>query len=128
MKHQTIGNLDLRTLTIINEVYRTRSVSQAAKNLDMPQSTVSMHLARLRRQFKDPLFVRAGAGIEPTPHMNDLSQMLAKAENLIEAAFSHYTSFDAATSNRTFSIGVPEMIRANALPTLIRRLQSRAPG
>jgi DNA-binding transcriptional LysR family regulator len=128
MKHQTTSNLDLRTLTILNEVYRTRSVSQAAKNMDMPQSTVSMHLARLRRQFKDPLFVRAGAGIEPTPHMNDLSQMLEKAESLIEAAFSHYTSFDAATSDRKFSIGVPEMIRANALPTLIRRLQSRAPG
>jgi DNA-binding transcriptional LysR family regulator len=61
-------NIDLRLLTIITELHRTRSVSQTAENLELSQSTVSMSLARLRKHFNDPLFVRTSSGMEPTPH------------------------------------------------------------
>jgi DNA-binding transcriptional LysR family regulator len=50
--------MDLKLLTVFDEVYKTRNVSRAGENLGMPQSSVSIALARLRKHFGDPLFVR----------------------------------------------------------------------
>jgi DNA-binding transcriptional LysR family regulator len=127
MNWHKMMNLDLRILTIVNELSKTRSVSQAAQNLEISQSTVSMSLARLRRHFKDPLFVRTSEGMEPTPRMSELSDMLERAELLLETALSHETNFDPSVSERTFYLGTTEIIRATALPALVRRLRTTAP-
>ena len=76
MKRRNMTNIDLRLLTIVNELNKTRSVSQAAENLELSQSAVSMSLARLRKHFKDPLFVRTPDGMEPTPQMSELIELL----------------------------------------------------
>ena len=75
MKRRNMTNIDLRLLTIVNELNKTRSVSQAAENLELSQSAVSMSLARLRKHFKDPLFVRTPDGMEPTPQMSELIEL-----------------------------------------------------
>jgi DNA-binding transcriptional LysR family regulator len=79
-------NIDLKLLAIINELHRTRSVSHAAENLRLSQSTISMSLAKLRRHFNDRLFVRTSKGMEPTPHAKEVLTLLSKAKGLIHAA------------------------------------------
>lgn len=121
-------NIDLRLLTIVNELNKTRSVSQAAENLELSQSAVSMSLARLRKHFKDPLFVRTPDGMEPTPQMAELIELLAKAEGLLETALVHRVAFDPATSDRIFRLAATEITRVTVLPALMRRLSAGARG
>jgi len=61
-------DVDLKLLMILDEVYKTGSVSRAAANIGMTQPSISIALAKLRNTFNDPLFVRTSRGMEPTPH------------------------------------------------------------
>jgi DNA-binding transcriptional LysR family regulator len=128
MKRRNMTNIDLRLLTIVNELNKTRSVSQAAENLELSQSAVSMSLARLRKHFKDPLFVRTPDGMEPTPQMSELIELLEKAEGLLETALVHRVAFNPATSDRTFRLGATDIMRVTILPALMKRLQTSARG
>ncbi len=121
-------NIDLRVLAIVSEVSRTRSVSQAAENLALSQSAVSMSLAKLRRHFNDPLFVRTSAGMEPTPHAIDLIQLLQKAEGLLQTALGHHVVFDPKTSDRRFTIHGTDIAQTTFMPPLMKRLGVIAPG
>lgn len=128
MKRRNMTNIDLRLLTIVNELNKTRSVSQAAENLELSQSAVSMSLARLRKHFKDPLFVRTPDGMEPTPQMTELIELLEKAEGLLETALLHRVAFTPSTSDRVFRIGATDITRVSLLPALMKRLQATARG
>src|SRR5271154_5468286 len=128
MKRRNMANIDLRLLTIVNELNKTRSVSQAAENLELSQSAVSMSLARLRKHFKDPLFVRTPDGMEPTPQMSELIELLEKAEGLLETALVHRVAFYPSTSDRLFRLGATDITRVTILPSLMKRLYARARG
>jgi DNA-binding transcriptional LysR family regulator len=123
-----VKNIDLRVLAIVSEVNRTRSVSQAAENLELSQSAVSMSLAKLRRHFNDPLFVRTSAGMEPTPHAIDLIQLLQQAEGLLQTALGHHVVFDPKTSDRRFNIHGTDIAQVTFMPPLMKRLGVIAPG
>jgi DNA-binding transcriptional LysR family regulator len=128
MKRRNMTNIDLRLLTIVNELNKTRSVSQAAENLELSQSAVSMSLARLRKHFKDPLFVRTPDGMEPTPQMSELIELLEKAEGLLETALVHRVAFHPSTSDRSFRLGATDIMRVTMLPALMKRLHAAARG
>jgi DNA-binding transcriptional LysR family regulator len=123
-----VKNIDLRVLAIVSELNRTRSVSQAAENLELSQSAVSMSLAKLRRHFNDPLFVRTSAGMEPTPHAVDLIRLLQQAEGLLQNALGHHVVFDPKTSDRRFNIHGTDIAQVTFIPTLMSRLARIAPG
>src|SRR3546814_19907635 len=67
MSEMNIDDLDFRHLLLLDSMIRHHSVSAAATELDIAQPTASHSLARLRRVLADPLLVRAGGGMEPTP-------------------------------------------------------------
>ncbi len=121
-------NIDLRLVTIITELNRTRSVSHTAENLQLSQSTVSMSLARLRKHFNDPLFVRTSSGMEPTPHAMQLIDLLSHAEALLETALEHHVVFDPATSDRTFHLCSTDIAKVTMLPKLMNRFKTIAPS
>jgi DNA-binding transcriptional LysR family regulator len=126
-KRRAGTNIDLKLLAIISELHRTRSVSHAAENLDLSQSTISMSLAKLRRHCNDRLFVRTSTGMEPTPHAKEVLTLLSKAEGLIQSALEHHISFDPATSDRVFHISSTEIAQVILLPALMKRLRKVAP-
>ena len=64
--------LDVKLLRLLDQLYLTRSVTRSAEALGQSQPTVSIWLARLRRQFNDPLFVRTAEGMLPTPRTDAL--------------------------------------------------------
>ncbi|HJT86412.1 MAG TPA: LysR family transcriptional regulator [Bryobacteraceae bacterium] len=123
-----MNNIDLKLLAVINELYKTRSVSHAAMNLDLSQSAVSMSLAKLREHFRDPLFVRTSGGMEPTPHANELINVLKEAEGLLQMALDHRVTFDPAVSDRMFHICSRDIGQLRLLPLLMRRLRELAPA
>lgn len=120
-------NIDLKLLAIINELHRTRSVSHAAGNLGISHSTISMSLARLRRHFNDPLFVRTSTGMEPTPRATELIDLLRRAEYLLQTALEQQAYFNPGTSERTFQLCSTDIGQLRLLPLLISRLKDLAP-
>ena len=123
-----LTNIDLKLLAVIGELHRTRSVSQAAERLELSQSAISMSLAKLRKHFNDPLFVRTSAGMEPTPHAVALINMLEKAEHLLQSALGHQVVFDPRTSDRLFRVHSTDIAQVTLLPKLMRRIRTIAPS
>ncbi len=119
---------DLRALQVFNEICKTRSVSKAAANLDMGQPAVSVTLAKLREQFRDPLFVRVGNQMSPTPFAESLAAMVTAALGAVQQVYGHQTSFDPATAVRTFRICMADISQLVLLPKLWRYLRDVAPG
>jgi DNA-binding transcriptional LysR family regulator len=62
-----IRKVDLNLLPVLDALLRHRSVTLAARELEMSQSALSSSLARLRELLGDSLFVRTGRGLLPTP-------------------------------------------------------------
>ena len=120
--------MDLKLLAVFDEVYKTRSVSTAGENLGIAQSSVSIALARLRRHFGDPLFVRTAQGMQPTPHAASLVEPVRQALELLRGITHQQAVFDPATARRTFRICMTDITHLALLPPLINRLRTVAHG
>src|SRR5882757_6596641 len=121
-------NIDLKLLTVMNEIHRARSVSLAAENLGLTQAAISMSLAKLRKQLKYPLFVRTAVGMEPTPQAVELMRSFRKAEGLLRNALSNRLEFDPANSDRMFHLSATDVAQIRLLPLLMERLKTIAPA
>ncbi|MEA3395366.1 MAG: LysR family transcriptional regulator [Pseudomonadota bacterium] len=118
----------MRLLTIFEEIYKTKSVTRTGQNLDLPQTSVSLALGRLRQQFNDPLFVRTSKGMEPTPHARELVKPLRQALQILQAATRQQVVFDPARSERKFRISMTDFSHLEFLPSLINRVNELAPS
>jgi DNA-binding transcriptional LysR family regulator len=120
--------LDVKLLRLIDQLHRTRSVTRAAEALGQGQPTVSVWLAQLRRQLGDPLFVRTGEGMLPTPRadamIHTVREVLEGLERL--SALSH--DFDAGSAQRHFHISITDASHVTLLPRILRRVRTAAPG
>jgi DNA-binding transcriptional LysR family regulator len=123
-----LKNIDLNLVSMIAELNRTRSVSAAAQKLSLSQSTVSMALARLRKHFDDPLFVRTSIGMEPTPRGAQLMEAMKSAEFYLHQVLEHTSVFDPLKSTRTFQLCSTDIAQLTLLPALMKRLQRNGPS
>lgn len=119
--------MDMKLLAVFNEIYQTRNVSRAADNLGLPQTSVSLALGRLRRLFNDPLFVRTGAGMLPTPRAAMLVPQLRQALELLQSATQQPSEFDPASSSRSFRIAMTDISHLEFLPALVNKVAKAAP-
>jgi DNA-binding transcriptional LysR family regulator len=122
-----LTNIDLRLLRIIAELSKTRSVAQTAENLELSPSAISMSLARLRKHFNDPLFVRTSGGMRPTPYAVNLIDEVVKAIEIIQGTFDRRSAFDPLSSDRMFRIYSTDIAEFTIFPLLLTRLRSIAP-
>lgn len=120
--------MDLKLLAVFDEVYKTRSASRAGDNLGVAQSSVSIALARLRRHFGDPLFVRTSEGMQPTPHAMTLVEPIRQALELLRGITRQQAVFDPAGAQRSFRICMTDITHLALLPALINRLSEIAAG
>lgn len=67
-----IARLDLNLVIIFDAIMREQSITGAAQQLAMTQPSVSKAVTRMRHVWKDPLFVKNGRGIQPTPYAREL--------------------------------------------------------
>jgi len=124
----TPTTLDIRLLQVFDEIYKTRSVSRAADQLGLGQPQVSIALGKLRQHFDDPLFVRVGGGMAPTPLGAELVQPIRSALDALNRALGHRSVFDPATAQRSFRIAMTDISQLVLLPGLWARLHRAAPG
>ena len=127
MKRVHLGSVDLNLLVTLDALLREGSATKAARRLAKTQSAISHALARLRDAFGDPLFVRVGATLRPTPRAEalrePLSELLERAAGLLGAG----DDFDPARLERTFSVGSNDLLENTAFPLLLDRLTAEAP-
>lgn len=75
-----LRDFDVNLLVAMEAIWTTRNVSNAARTLNLAQSTVSAALNRLRHALDDELFTWSGSEMVPTPLaeqiMPDVSQLL----------------------------------------------------
>lgn len=128
MANIDMQRLDLNLLKIFDALMNTRSVSQAARQLHLSQSTVSHALARCREQLGDPLLVPGKSGMQPTPRALALAPAFAQALATIDDALSQPPRFDSASSQRRFTLAVGSYFDMVLLPRLMQRVMSAAPG
>lgn len=123
-----IKDIDLNLLRLFDAVYRTRNVSRAAELMDLTQPAASQGLTRLRLLIKDPLFVRAGGGVQPTPKADRLADAVRSALATLEQALNESALFEPLQSRKVFRIHMSDIGEARFLPELMVALRKLAPG
>lgn len=119
---------DLNLLVLFATVLETRHVGRAAQRLHLSPSAVSHGLARLRRLFHDPLFLRTPRGVVPNARAMALAAPVADVLARAGAIIAGATPFEPAAAKRRFTIGGPDAVAAVILPLLLDRLHREAPG
>lgn len=120
--------LDLNLLVVLDALLRERSVSRAARKLNLSQPAVSSALNRLREYFNDEILVVHGKRMVPTAHAQSIEPQVVQALADIEALISASTVFDPATSQRTFRICASDSMTIVLLLPLQAELETLAPG
>ena len=119
---------DLNLLITLDVLLAEGNVTRAAQRLRLSPSAMSRSLARLRETTGDPLLVRAGRGLVPTPRALELrekvSQLVRDAETVLRPAKTP----DLRQLVRTFTLRTSEGFAENFGPDLIARVGEEAPG
>ncbi len=123
-----LDNFDLNLLVAFNVLMEERSVTAAARRLNITQPAMSAALKRLRNSFQDELLVQNGKKMFPTPHALALAPEVDATLIRFRSLIATGTVFDPRTSKRQFKIVTSDFITTVLLVPLIRTLHEEAPG
>ena len=116
-----------RLLQLFDVLYGTRSVTRAAEQLGLSQPTVSIWLSRLRRDLRDPLFVRTATGMQPTPRSDTLIGPAREALESLRRLAAWEAVFVPATAQRRFRICMTDASHITLLPQVLAHVRAAAP-
>ena len=119
---------DLNLLVTLNVVLDEGSVARAAQRLRLSPSAMSRALARLRETTGDPLLVRAGRGLVPTPRALEIRERASQLVQDAEAVLRPAEKLNLTGLVRTFTLRTSEGFVENFGPKLIARVDQEAPG
>ncbi|MDC0662707.1 LysR family transcriptional regulator [Marinobacter sp. SS21] len=119
-----LNRLDLNLLHVFDTIYREGSLTRAAKALHLTQPAISHSLARLREQFDDPLFVRQGNQMVPTPLARRFLDSMRPGLTQIQSAVNQFHSFDPASQRKTYALALRDILESTFLPSLMARLET----
>lgn len=120
--------IDLNLLVAFDALASERNVTRAAARVGVSQPAMSAALARLRKLFGDPLFLRSPTGLLPTPRARDLAEPISQALRQLESSLVRKPEFEPAKASLTFNLGLSDYPAFVLLPSLLRKLGQEAPG
>ena len=120
-------HINLNLLELLLQLHDTQSVSAAGSNMGLSQPATSNALARLRQMLEDPLFVRGGRGMEPTPFTERIVPEIREHLSGIASVLNDATTFDPANSRRTFRLSLSGLGEQVFLGPLAQRVFELAP-
>src|ERR1700678_1176138 len=104
-----MADIDLNLLIALDALLAEGSVVGAARRMALSASAMSRALARLRAATGDPLLVRAGRGLVPTPHAAKLRERVRNLAQDVRAVLRPAANgLDIASLERTFTIRANE--------------------
>ena len=119
---------DLNLLVTLDVLLAEGSVARAAQRLRLSPSAMSRALARLRETTGDPLLVRAGRGLVPTPRALELRERVSQLVQDAEAVLRPAQMLNLKQLVRTFTLRTSDGFVENFGPDLIARVGEQAPG
>lgn len=122
-----VAAMDLNLLVVLDVLLQERNVTRAARRLRRTQSATSHALARLREQLGDPVLVRLGNEMRPTPRAERLAGEVSRILRTIGRVLAHEGPFDPATTDRVFTLAGPDFVAAT-LPVLLARMAKATPS
>lgn len=120
--------LDLNLLVALGALLETRSVSAAARRLNLSQPAMSAALSRLRDYFKDELLAPDGKRMLPTAYAEALAPRLEAQLRGLDDLLTSSTGFEPESAERSFSIVATDYITAVVLAPLMVELEMETPG
>lgn len=119
---------DLNLLVTLDVLLAEGSVARAARRLRLSSSAMSRTLARLREATGDPLLVRAGRDLVPTPRALELRAQVSQLVEDGSAVLRPVEKLNLKQLNRTFTLRTSEGFVENFGPELIAQVSAAAPG
>jgi DNA-binding transcriptional LysR family regulator len=119
--------LDLNLLRVFDEIMAERSLTRAARNLNLTQPAVSNALRRLREALGDDLVQRSGQGMAPTPRARAIWPAVREALEQLELSLVP-NEFMPAQAKTTFILAMADATAAELMPGLVEILENEAPG
>jgi DNA-binding transcriptional LysR family regulator len=119
---------DLNLLVTLDVLLAEGNVTRAAERLHLSPSAMSRALARLRQTTGDPLLVRAGRGLVPTPRAAELREKVSALVQESEAVLRPERAPELMRVERTFTVRTSDGFVENFGPALVQRVLEEAPG
>jgi DNA-binding transcriptional LysR family regulator len=119
---------DLNLLVALDVLLAEGSVARAARRLRLSPSAMSRTLTRLRETTGDPLLVRAGRGLVPTPRALELRERVSQLVEDGEAVLRPQRNLDLKRLVRTFTLRTSDGFVENVGPAILARVRAEAPG
>ncbi|GAA3148514.1 LysR family transcriptional regulator [Streptomyces rameus] len=122
------AGLDLNLLVALDVLLEEQSVQGAARRLHLSEPAMSRALGRVRKALGDPVLVRAGRRMVPTPHALAVRAEVSAVVERARALFAPGRDADLRTVSRTFTILGHDAMAATHGPPLFARAAREAPG
>jgi LysR family transcriptional activator of mexEF-oprN operon len=122
-----ISKINLNLLIALDALLSEQHVTRAGEKIFITQSAMSSALTQCRELFKDPLLIRDGKNMKPTPRALALAPKIRQLLQEIEQTITP-TTFDPKTATNTFRIGMSDYIEFVLLPKLLPLLNKQAPN
>ena len=119
--------MDLNLLVALDALLRTESVTAAARSMNLSVSAMSRTLARIRDAIGDPILVRAGRKLVPTPRAlvlrGRVQAIVAEAQNLLHSG----KTLIPGALERTFTIRSSDAFGGTFAARLVEIVRDAAP-
>lgn len=122
-----LNKVDLNLFVVLDSIYTESSLSGAAKRLYVTQPAVSAALSRLRDVFNDPLFVRTGRRMVPTPTTESIIGQVRAALEMMRSSIDESYQFVPAEEHKTIRMSMSDLSESLILPQLYQTLEKEAP-
>ncbi|WP_343733261.1 LysR family transcriptional regulator [Duganella sp.] len=123
-----LRSLDLNLLVTLDVLLAEHNVTRAAERLHFSQPSISVHLAKLRDIFGDPLLLPGPRGMRPTARAEALREPLRQALEALSLAVSPAAAFDPAQATNTWRVAATDYGESTILLPAMAGLRRAAPG
>ena len=127
MKAIHLSRIDLNLFVVFDAIYTEGGITRASKRLSLTQPAISHALGRLRELFDDPMFVRQGKAMIPTPLARVMIDPVRQSLQGFEATLKRVDRFDPATAHKHFTVGMRDVRELTALSGLLQTITRTAP-
>lgn len=128
MHVNNLRRLDLNLLVTLDVLLSEHNVTRTAERLSFSQPSVSVHLAKLRYIFDDPLLIPGPRGMRPTARADELREPLRLALEALELAVAPASPFDPGTAQNLWRIAASDYGESAIVLPALAGLRSAAPG
>lgn len=123
----TLAGIDLNLVRSLDALLSERNVTRAAARLSIGQPAMSAALRRLRHHFGDPLLIRDGRLLTPTPLAESLQPSVRAAVDALAVVFDGRRDFDPRSDARSFRIMASDYVTMVLLRAMILEFADLTP-